>query len=234
MKKKIIFLTFFILLSLTLTGFGCKRADEPKGEGATEEPVVEEEVNKELLQNILGKGKTLSNFSYDEISVTPQGTLQSKVWKRGQKIRRDSEFAGQKVSIYMDLASDTIYIYTPLTNTAMEMSALGADEEQKKEAIDDVLERIDPDTAILGAEKVDGHKTTIVQIIYQGAEQKIWFSEEYGLPLKMETKMPDETIVTIQIKNLSVNGVNEEDVVLPSGAQIMQLPSLPGSFNFGE
>lgn len=99
---------------------------------------------------------------------------------------------------------------------------MGGDEQKP---VDEILDQIDPQTKIIGKETIDGHKTVIIETSVEGIKEKIWFSEEYGLPLKMEARMTDGTTVITEIKNLQVGNVSDADVTLPPGAQIMQLPN---------
>jgi len=223
-KQKILFVAM-LFAALTLTGFGCQKAAGP----VNEEKTGEKQATKESLASILEKGKVISNFSYSQIAtIAGGGTSETKIWRKNQKMKQEIKTEGKTVIMYIDLENGQFYLYDPAANTAVAMASGLSAKEQKKETADEFLNKVDPDTEIIGREILDGQRTVIAQISLDGAEQKIWFSEEYGLPLKIESRMPDGTMVKTEVKNLQIGNVSDSDVTLPPDVKIMQLPNFPG------
>lgn len=109
------------MAALLLVGWGCQKPTESTGaEG--EESAVRESTAEESFADIWSKGKGLDNFSYDQITITPEGLNEAKVWRLGKKMRYETGIAGQKTEMYMNLESGQTYMYNSATGTAIAMT----------------------------------------------------------------------------------------------------------------
>lgn len=224
-KTKKIFFVISILSLLALAGAGCGKGATTPGGG--EQPRgAEESGGGGDLAGILGLGREIKNYSYEEVTVTGGETLTSLVAKKDQKMRREMTVADQTTVMYFDLGSGEIYTYMPSTKQAIKMSAV-PDETENNEPLDETAGKIDPKTKILGRETVNGEATVVVEVTVENMKQKMWISVKYGLPMKIEAETPGGKITT-EVRNLKVGGVTDADVTLPPEAKIVELPTFPG------
>lgn len=216
-KTKKVFFVISVLSLLALAGAGC-------GGGGTATPGGEQPQGAQGggdLAGILGLGRGITNYSYDQTIVTGNETFTATVYRKGQKMRQDATVSGQSTVMYLDMATGEIYTYMPSTKQAFKLSS---GETQNSEPIDEVAGKIDPGTKIIGTETVNGENCVVVQTTVDSTTEKFWISKKYGLPMKMVSESPEGTTTT-EIKNLKVGSVTDADVTLPSDAKIMELPS---------
>lgn len=178
-KTKRIFFVISVLSLLALSGAGCgKGATTPGGEQPKKE---QESEGGGDLAGILGLGKGITNYSYEEDTVSNGVTFTSMVSKKDQKMRRETTMAGQTSVLYFDLGSGEIYMYTPSTKQAIKMSSASG-QAQKSESIDETAGKIDPKTKILGEETINGEKTVVVEVTLDNTLEKLWVSKSTACP----------------------------------------------------
>jgi hypothetical protein len=236
-KTKRVLFVVSILSLLVLTGAGCgggvtnaPGGTQPENVNQTQgQPQGQTQTEGDLAQ-ILGESKGITNYSYDQTITIGNETIASTVYRKDQKMRQETNVGGQKVVMYLDLATGEIYSYTPATKQAIKLNSGQA---QNSEPIDQVSEKIDPTTKILGEETLNGEETVVVQETVDNNVEKIWISKKYGLPIKIEAQSPTGTMTT-EIKNLKVGGVTDADVTLPPEANVMEMPNLPSMPNIGQ
>ncbi len=171
-----------------------------------------------------------SSISYDQIVTSPtQGTITSKVWVKGEKMRIEQMAQGQKMVTLMK--EGTMYLYYPAQKMAMKMD-VSAGAGQGSENPKDTMEYLKSiEARPLGQERIEGKLCDVYQITYPqtGARGKIWVWREKNFPLKSVMTVGGETITT-RYRNIQM-GINIPDSYfeLPPGTQITDMSQMmPG------
>lgn len=182
----------------------------------------------ESVKNLMSKGEKVAGFSYDYVmEQTIDGNkvkMTGKVFSSGQKTRNESAIDGQKMIVITDGEAKVMYNYNPGQNSAMKISFdgnKGANTPAKFDGKTDAAK-----VKILGTDTYDGIKCKILSIEGErGEATKMWVREDYGLPVKIETVMPNGKM-TMEHKNMKIGPQPAELFKLPSGVEITDMSEM--------
>ena len=183
-----------------------------------------------LLSSLLYAQPT-STISYDQTVTSPSlGTMTSKVWIKGEKMRIEQTAQGQKMVTLMK--EGAMYLYYPSQKMAMKIDISAGAGQGGQENPKDMMEYLKSIKAKpLGQERIEGKLCDIYQIISSqtGVRGKIWVWKKNKFPLKSVMTVGSETITT-RYRNIQM-GINipASYFKLPPGTQIMDMSQMmPG------
>ena len=213
-------LAAIILVFLTgtiLTGCG------GTAQKASETPPPAEN-NQETLSDLFSKGQNIEGLSYDYI-VTLDGkeTYNGKINIQGKKMRSESTVEGQKNITIID--GNSILSYNSEQNIAYKITADMTDQvKSPAEYISDASSQTEK-LQTLETAVYDGVKCRVISVTgADGQEQmKMWVREDYGIPLRVETKGADGSTVVIEYKNMKIGSLPDDTFKLPAGVKVMDM-----------
>jgi outer membrane lipoprotein-sorting protein len=168
------------------------------------------------LSGILGLGANIASVKYD-MSITAPGmeTMVTTVYEKGKKFREEMTTQGMTTIIIMDMDAGVYWMYTPDTNTAMEMTLdTSMIPEGASENPNDIL---DFNPQIVGTESIDGKSCTVITWdIPDTGTMKEWIWTDKGFPLKIETTT-SQGISTIEFTNIDFSDIPDSTFELPAG-----------------
>ena len=181
-----------------------------KQESSTELTTTQtsKELAKESIQDILAKAENVGPVNYEVVSINsmtglPQEMITEvtmKVWQKIPYMKIESTTVGTTTK--MIVHPDATYFYDAAKDkyskkTAEEMTAMVS-----QKPFEEFSRDIRESTTLkeLGTEIIDGKLTTIVEysVDVEGTpvKQKLWIWNEKGIPLKVESSISMEEIVT--------------------------------------
>lgn len=215
MKKRIIIFGLLIVLLMTTLLAGCNGNGNTTGvtTGTSPSSATTITSSTEDLTTILNKAIKNSTVYYEmTTSVTGQEAMKVQYWIKGKKYRIEVPTNG--VISFIDMGTLTMYMYTKTTNTAIKMSF---DQNQIPANPNSVLEY---NPKIVGTELLDGKVCTVIAYSYERAEVKMWIWNDFGYPVKMETKFNGATNIIVY-KNFSFDPIEDSMFELPKDADII-------------
>ncbi|HWP96895.1 MAG TPA: DUF4412 domain-containing protein [Syntrophomonadaceae bacterium] len=227
MKKSWILLLAGLLLIAWTSVAGCSKKETTSAPaGNDSKPVVTEKQssNEGKLAQIMTNVKAMKGVSYEMKSTitSTQGTMTTttKAWASGTKARMEMEAMGTKMTTIITGAGD-IYMYNAANNTAMKMPA-------SKEQIASAWAQKDASKyKILGEEKISGQNCLVITSTDISGDNKTWISEDIGMPLKSEMKTTEGNVVS-EFSNIKLGPQSDDLFTLPAGAQVVDMPKVPG------
>lgn len=207
---------------------------EPEENSPEEEEPEEDTLTKEELKDLFGKGKGLTELYYEmKVSGMGQENNLSRMYLKGGKMRAESEVMGQ--TFVMIHGEDALYILDASSKTAMKMP-LGEDVEGDQDvfSMEDFTGDVD-DTSMtyVGKETLNGVPCRVVESknLQEGYEVKMWLHEEYGFPMKMESKKQDGTeAFRMEVTEFQIGDVSDDLFEVPEDYEIVDMGSLiPGT-----
>lgn len=231
MQKKslvLIILAMFLVAGLGMAGCSKEKTASP---GRESQPTATQKAGGEKgdasLEDLMKSAKNIKGMSYDMVTTmtSPEGTHTSsgKIWISGEKVRIESETAGMKSIMITDNKGD---MYMVTDKTAMKIPAADDQTEPANAWADEELDKM----KVVGKEKIDGHNCTVVEVTEEGNVTKMWLRQDIGMPVKIESKADNATIV-IENKNFKIGAQPDSLFELPAGVQVMEMPDfsqMPG------
>lgn len=230
MKKRLVVFLVVMFMVSCLGLAGCskdKAANAPSAQSDQKSGDTSKSDTGNEIANLMKSAREVPGMSYEMINtVTTQGqthTSTSKMWMSKEKMRMETEISGMK-SIMIANSKGEIFMYEPTSNTAMKMSEMKGQEQLADKWAED--DSYTSKMKIAGEEKLDGYACVLVTVKDAETDTKMWLRKDIGMPVKMESKMADSTVV-IEYKNYKVGAQEDSLFELPAGAQITEMPSMP-------
>lgn len=224
MKKFSVLACILTVLLLSTILAGCGSTKTKTTETTTETP---KESNQETLSDLFSKGQNVEGFSYEYVlSINGTQTFSGKVSVQGYKMRMESTVEGQKMITIAD--GQSFIGYNPDQNMAYKISV---DQTQQAKTPAEYLKEASVETEkfkTLETTVYEGMKCRVVSLEgTTGQEQmKMWISEDYGIPVRVETVTVDGSKTVIEYKNLKVGKLPEDTFKLPAGVQVTDMNDL--------
>jgi outer membrane lipoprotein-sorting protein len=217
LKKAFLFLPLLLaVVGLSLAGCG--------GSQAASAPSAPAGVQS--AADLLNRGDQVQGMSFDfKQTVNGQVTTSGKYAVDGGKFRIETTVSGLDSVILSD--GKIMYMYNPGQNTAYKISSAG--EGQKVETpLDynkDFAKNVD-DLKFLDTVNYNGTLCKLYSLTVSGVgDEKIWFSAQYGLPVRIEMTGSGNTMVT-EYDNLKIGPQPPETFQLPAGVKVSGLGAL--------
>jgi len=251
-RKKWTILSVLMLITLLLV-FGCGGngdADEPETEQPSqgeetpatpdvEEPEQEEEAEEqeeeqeglsdEELGDLFENGKEMDEFFY-EMNVSGMGDEDSTtgIYIKGKLMRIEGEAMGQRFMMIYD--DETFYTLDPQSKTAIKMP-MGMEDEEDRDTptLDDFTQDVDKSNMnYVGKETINGISCHVVESkdLNNDYEVKMWLHEEYGFPMRIESKMENDEIYISEVTDFQVGNISDDLFEIPEDYEIVDLGSM--------
>lgn len=235
----------FLLTMLFLWGCGGNDAiEEPKSEVPSpvetpvsqegEEPEQEEEqgetvLSQEELRELFVKGKNLDEFYYEmKVSGLGEDDGTTRMYMKEGLMRIESEIMGQ--GFMMIYSEDAFFTLDPQSKTAIKMPMDQVDNEDREVVtMEDMVDDLDGENmTYLGKETVNGISCHVVESREQssGNQMKMWLHEEYGMPMKIESKSGTDEIYVMEVTDFKTGNLSDDLFELPEGYEIIDLENL--------
>lgn len=208
-------------------------APDVEGPEEEEEPEEPEGLSDEELADLFANGKDMDEFFY-EMNVSGFGEEDSTtgIYIKGKLMRIEGEAMGQRfMMIYNE---DAFYTMDPQSKTAIKMP-LGMEDEEDRETptLDDFTDDVDKSNMnYLGKETINGVSCHVVasKDLNTDYEVKMWLHEEYGFPMRVETRMDDDEIYVSEVTDFQVGNISDDLFEIPEDYEVVDLGSLiPGA-----
>lgn len=209
------------LLFISLFMSGCGKEDQVQQESSNS---VSSSAGDEVTA-ILAKCSEVKEIYFKYIVLNDETIdAEGKAWVKGNKSRNEISVDGQTIISIYDLDKEESCVYfvgeemATLTDLDMEMTGWF---QTPTNYYDDLnYEYI----KIVGTETYDGHRCKVMVISdSQGSEEgKMWVSEDYGIPLKIEI-VDEEGKSTFEYKDVQVGSVSDDVFELPQDIYITDL-----------
>ncbi len=233
MKKRLFLipclLTLFLFSALLA---GCSStAQTGKTAGESQETNSKSEEKAPLPQDLLAKGKSINEMSFDSESRIGEQTMHAKTWIKANKMRSeiDNPEEGGKIVNIIDNAAGVAYVYLPEQKIATKMD-ISMSQQDGSSSPQENLDAMKPEKMkYIGKDTVDGKMCLVYEYTEDNAgTAKVWLWEENGLPLRIESIHGGEKAV-MEYRNLKIEGVPDSMFELPSGTEITEFnfPTMP-------
>jgi len=222
-----------LLVFMLLLIAGCASKDKPPGTDPGSTPATQQEKGETSLADIFAKNKDIKGMSFEMKTTMPEGiAMESKMWFKGENLRMETNMpeAGGNVVYIANKTDKAMYMYQPDQNIATKLPY----KEEQFSGPQDKAQDVDASKAkYVGKDKIDGKTCLVYELTVEGAKEKIWVWEEYGLPLRMETEADGQKTI-IEYSNVKIGDVDDKMFELPAGAQVidmgaMQIPGMPAA-----
>lgn len=232
----------FVTLSLVISGCAGKSGGGSTKTGNEKDLASDNNSagKKELtLKELFSKGQNTEDMYYEYVVDAMGNKVEGKVWVAGKKMRAEGTFLGQKSIVIVDGEKNVAYMIDAENNKAMKIPVSETGSLPDKPT--DYLENIDIKMVkSLEATTYNGVKCRVVSIQVSNEKTgktntKMWIAEANGLPVRIETSLPDGSRMTAEFKNLKVGKQPAEMFEIPAGMEVTdlsefqkQLPNMPG------
>jgi len=220
--KRFLLILLLILFSFIYIGCGFKEEAEDLQQVQTQEEATEDSIS-----DILDKGQQLSSMSYEYSLTAPDMDLSGKVWISGNKVKSETTMDGQPVIMIFDGDDGVFYSYDPLQKQAFKFIGEKSEQGMVDTPIDYSNEIDQVDLKVLDTVVLDGVRCKVIDA---GTDEygttKMWVSIDYGIPVRIETTLPDGTQTVMKYKNLKFDEVSADTFLLPSDVQVIDLEGM--------
>lgn len=231
--KRIINLIFIVFVIISLVFVGCNSspdspqpAPESQSEDQSPDEVETDEESSESISNLEMLFMRTQNYMDDGISYDQTMTMGDeihvmRIWMKNDLYKTQSTFEGLEMVSLVNVEDDEFIVYYPQQkrgtvfgssyhNTAMMEGSLGAD------AFEDQVDN--EDFEYLGKETINGESCHVVITTDRETSNtiKMWISETYGIPMRMEMRDLEfgEDII-IEVSNITT-GISDREFEVPS------------------
>lgn len=228
-KKNMGIFALLVIMSLSLALAGCASKDKAASTDTGQTSAGKKEIAETSLANIFAKNKEVKGMSFEcKTTLSDGSSMEARMWFEGQNMRMETSVpeAGGNVIYIANKADKAMYLYQPAEKVATKMAC--DDQEGKFSGPQDKAEDVDANNAIyIGKEKLDGKTCLVYEVTGEGAKEKMWVWEEYGLPLRIETESEGQKTV-LEYQNIKVGDVDDAMFQLPPDTQIMDMGAMTG------
>lgn len=178
------------------------------------------------ISQLLSRIEGPDNLYYEYERKYGSDSTLGKVWRKNGKIREETTVFGSTTIVFNDTNTKRGYQYYPANNIAYEMD-FSSEYTFYLYDLHGYYAGIDAKKfSIVGTETYNGLSCTVVTVVDGNMESKLWLSEEYGFPVKSETKDTEGTfaglVVVMECKNIKTETIPDSIFELPAGVQIEQ------------
>ncbi|UWG98139.1 hypothetical protein LPY66_04865 [Dehalobacter sp. DCM] len=235
MSQRKISLVYLLVIILLCAGIlsGCgggKTADQNQSsssQSATSTPKQTQTVkdDKTIVAELISKGQTINEMSYELVMVGDGTTADSKVWYKNKKMKAETTMNGVKGTSYFDFASGECI--TIMQNMAFKVKIPEYEGVDNATPLDYANGLTDTAYTVNGTETVNGMKCRVITVSSEEFNAKEWINEENGMIVKVQQEVDGKTI-TMEFKNIKIGTgtVPDSTFDLPSGVEVMDMNDL--------
>jgi len=218
MPKKFVLCSLVFILSAVLLVAGCGGGNNTEQPAESSGTVSSDKGGE--LSALFAKGSAVDELYYEfVIAEGEKEEARGKAWVKGTRMKNEMTVNDETIISIFDTAKAENLVYVEGMDMAMlstfDPQALGAYDSPTNYSDDLDLSSM----KIVGTETYDGHKCKVIAMTDEQGQEgaKMWVSEKYGIPLRIEDEIAG---VTIEYKNLKVGSVPDDVFELPPGVKI--------------
>lgn len=225
-KAAIIILTGFLIIGLTACGGDKGSQPAAPYQGQASAPASWRAPGEESLADLFAKAKRVDGLYYEYAMTAGDVKVEGKTWTKDKKIKNEMASEGNTYVSFINFENGEAYTYIPEQKMAVKMDINKLKAQMGKQPSDYAC-GIDLQRAkVVETTTYNGMKCKAVVITDRDGkeEMKMWISEEYGLPLRVES---NETGVknVMEYKNLKVGPLPDDTFKLPEGIRVINMGS---------
>jgi outer membrane lipoprotein-sorting protein len=175
------------------------------------------------VAEIFARARGIDGLHFEIVMTAGPEKEEFKTWVKGNRVKNETSVDGQILISIMDFDKAEVYTYMPDQNMAMK-TAIDMQMVQGFQKPTEYTDNIDPKKVrIVETATHDGLICKVMVLINDDGheEMKMWVSEEYGIPLRVETDDGGFKTV-IEYKNLEVGSIPDDVFTIPQGVQILE------------
>jgi outer membrane lipoprotein-sorting protein len=205
--KKLRFLWIIVLIAMIALA-GCGGSEPPPEDDPAEEDVAD----------LFEKGREIEELYYEIVMEGAGVQSEGKVWLKKNKMKMEMTVAGQTNITIIDGEAETAYMYMPEENMAIKLPFTSTEEDLTETPAD----FLDYDESLISmGETVMLNGVECLKVTIQDEYPvTMWIHKEYGIPVRVEVDMGDETM-TWEYRNISTAPIPDEVFSLPEGVTII-------------
>lgn len=241
MSKKVLILSLVCLFFLTLLFAGCGDGNNtPAPESDEQDEQVESTPAEQSttsgeessVTEIFARAKDIESLYFEYVLTYGADKTEGKTWIKGKQFKNEICVEDQIIVNIIDFDKATAYTYMPSQNTAMKIDIDMINIEELKNPTE-YTKNIDPQLfRVVETTMYEGHQCKVIVLTNEEVQEetKMWVSEKYGIPLRVETTSEGSTSV-LEYKNLQVGSVADEAFTIPQGVEIIEIDmgsAIPG------
>ncbi len=249
MNKKVLIWSLVCLFFVTLLLTGCGGGSTPPSSapdskesatspGEAESTPAEQSSSSEEeipVSEIFARAKNIEGLYYEYVLTAGEEKTEGKAWIKGKQFKNEICVEDQTIINIIDFDKAAAYTYMPSQNTAMkiELDMMNMEEFQSPTAY---AEDVDPQLVrIVETTTYDGYRCKVMAITNEETQEeiKMWVSEDYGIPLRIEAISEGVTTV-LEYKNLQVGSIADDVFTIPQGVEIMEMDMSSAISDFSE
>lgn len=182
--------------------------------------------DKEIISALITKGQEIKEMSYDMVMIGAGFSSESKVWFKGNMMKTDSVFNGQRLISVIDLSKGEVITYLPGDSMATKMKLEEYQGQDTATPVDYLQELTKADCRLADKETVNEMECQIIDIISVDGSYREWLSTEYGIPVKIEGLLQDQGTIEYKNINTGTGSVPADTFKLPDGMEIMDMQEM--------
>ncbi len=205
----------FVMTTTTPEDFDLDDVVQPEGE----EGVSEE------LESVLANSREITSLKY-EMVIDFQGVESiGKYWQKGDKMKMEATFQEEEEIItYIDLKEGIAHSYMPVQEIITK-SSFEVEEDVYQGSIVELADHLlGYNPVIVGEETIDGKDCLVIEYSTEEQTVKAWIWKEYGLPIKTESVVGSELILS-EVKNIEFDEIDDSVFEIPEGIEIVEIPT---------
>lgn len=216
----------FLLMTTLFAGCGGGKdqpvTDQKSAAENTDKDAAEKEAS---VADIFARSEGIQSMTFDWVLTGTSGVIsEGTQYVQGGNIRMDVSSPEGEVMMIFNASTNEAWMVNKTQNVAMKLG--GADVEAESVNPMEPIDQAETDAYnVIGHEKYDGKNCTVMEMNYDGSYAKIWVWDEYGFPLKYESKIEEQQVV-YEYKNVNFDKIPDSVFEVPAGVQIMDLSSM--------
>ncbi|NLX91482.1 MAG: outer membrane lipoprotein carrier protein LolA [Firmicutes bacterium] len=230
MSKKVLIWSLLCLFFVTLLFAGCgggNNISAPESDEEVESTPAEQSTasgEESSVAEIFAKAKDIENLYFEYVLTSGEDEAEGKTWIKGKQFKSEICVEEQIIVSIIDFDEATAYTYVPSQNIAMKIDIDMINIEEFKNPTE-YTKDIDPHLfRVVETTTYEGHQCKVIVFTDEEVQEetKMWVSEKYGIPLRVETTIEGSTTV-LEYKNLQVGSVDDEAFTIPQGVEIIEM-----------
>ncbi len=178
------------------------------------------------LESVLANSGEITSLKYEMVIDFQEMESVGTYWQKGDKMKMEASFeGGEDIVTYIDLEEGVAYSYMP-AQEVITKSSFETEEGVYQGSIVDLADHIlGHNPVVIGEETIDGKDCLVIEYVAEEQEVTAWIWKEYGLPIKTESVVGNDLIVS-EVTNIEFDEIDDSVFELPEGVEIMEVPTM--------